>query len=165
MQVCDPSRVAKDQMSDRSRISFAFLLQVLQARSLNVLAMFDLLLCRSFSKKTSRVANLLLRWWFCGKLSHSLKIWRDGRVVEGAALEMLFTRKGNQGSNPCLSVLKARQVKIWRRLKLNWYRNRIASHHNIIAEPPHSIARFQSINIVPTSLFQLPLPLENTWPF
>ena len=32
--------------------------------------------------------------------------WRGGRVVEGAALEMLFTRKGNEGSNPSLSVLK-----------------------------------------------------------
>jgi hypothetical protein len=32
-------------------------------------------------------------------------LWRGGRVVEGAALEMLFTRKGNEGSNPSLSVL------------------------------------------------------------
>jgi hypothetical protein len=30
--------------------------------------------------------------------------WRGGRVVEGAALEMLFTLPGNEGSNPSLSV-------------------------------------------------------------
>ena len=35
-----------------------------------------------------------------------LKTWRDGRVVEGAALEMLFGRKFNEGSNPSLSVSK-----------------------------------------------------------
>jgi hypothetical protein len=31
-------------------------------------------------------------------------IWRDGRVVEGAALEMLFRGNFNEGSNPSLSV-------------------------------------------------------------
>ena len=30
--------------------------------------------------------------------------WRDGRVVEGAALEMLFRGNSNEGSNPSLSV-------------------------------------------------------------
>ncbi len=30
---------------------------------------------------------------------------RDGRVAEGARLESVFTRKGNQGSNPCLSAM------------------------------------------------------------
>jgi hypothetical protein len=32
--------------------------------------------------------------------------WRDGRVVEGAALEMLFGGNFNEGSNPSLSVKK-----------------------------------------------------------
>lgn len=32
--------------------------------------------------------------------------WRDGRAVEGAALEMLFRGNSNEGSNPSLSVLK-----------------------------------------------------------
>jgi hypothetical protein len=31
--------------------------------------------------------------------------WRGGRVVEGAALEMLFRGNFNEGSNPSLSVL------------------------------------------------------------
>jgi hypothetical protein len=31
--------------------------------------------------------------------------WRGGRVVEGAALEMLFRGNVNEGSNPSLSVL------------------------------------------------------------
>jgi hypothetical protein len=30
--------------------------------------------------------------------------WRGGRVVEGAALEMLFGGNANEGSNPSLSV-------------------------------------------------------------
>ena len=30
--------------------------------------------------------------------------WRGGRVVEGAALEMLFRGNSNEGSNPSLSV-------------------------------------------------------------
>ena len=33
-------------------------------------------------------------------------------MVEGAALEMLFVRKGNEGSNPSLSVLKSRSIQI-----------------------------------------------------
>jgi hypothetical protein len=32
--------------------------------------------------------------------------WRGGRVVEGAALEMLFSGNVNEGSNPSLSVPK-----------------------------------------------------------
>ncbi len=32
-------------------------------------------------------------------------IRRGGRVVEGAALEMLFRGNSNEGSNPSLSVL------------------------------------------------------------
>gem|GEM_PF-3739540 len=32
---------------------------------------------------------------------------RDGRVVEGAALEMLFRGNFNEGSNPSLSVKKS----------------------------------------------------------
>jgi hypothetical protein len=32
-------------------------------------------------------------------------MWRGGRVVEGAALEMLFRGNSNEGSNPSLSVL------------------------------------------------------------
>ena len=31
--------------------------------------------------------------------------WRGGRVVEGAALEMLFGGNFNEGSNPSLSAL------------------------------------------------------------
>jgi hypothetical protein len=34
-----------------------------------------------------------------------LTSWRGGRVVEGAALEMLFRGNFNEGSNPSLSVL------------------------------------------------------------
>ena len=30
---------------------------------------------------------------------------RDGRVAEGARLESVYTRKGIQGSNPCLSAM------------------------------------------------------------
>src|ERR1035437_6817194 len=30
---------------------------------------------------------------------------RDGRVAEGARLESVYTRKGIQGSNPCLSAI------------------------------------------------------------
>lgn len=37
--------------------------------------------------------------------------WRDGRVVEGAALEMLFRGNSNEGSNPSLSVLKLQHSK------------------------------------------------------
>ncbi len=36
--------------------------------------------------------------------------WRDGRAVEGAALEMLFRGNFNEGSNPSLSVPKAPHV-------------------------------------------------------
>ena len=36
--------------------------------------------------------------------------WRDGRAVEGAALEMLFRGNFNEGSNPSLSVPKASHV-------------------------------------------------------
>ncbi len=32
--------------------------------------------------------------------------WRGGRVVEGAALEMLYRGNSIEGSNPSLSVLK-----------------------------------------------------------
>ena len=31
-------------------------------------------------------------------------LWRDGRAVEGAALEMLFRGNSNEGSNPSLSA-------------------------------------------------------------
>ncbi len=31
-------------------------------------------------------------------------LWRDGRAVEGAALEMLFRGDSNEGSNPSLSA-------------------------------------------------------------
>ncbi len=34
--------------------------------------------------------------------------WRGGRVVEGAALEMLFGGNFNEGSNPSLSVHKVK---------------------------------------------------------
>ena len=34
------------------------------------------------------------------------RLWRDGRAVEGAALEMLFRGNFNEGSNPSLSVGK-----------------------------------------------------------
>ncbi len=34
-----------------------------------------------------------------------ISFWRGGRVVEGAALEMLFRGNFNEGSNPSLSVL------------------------------------------------------------
>ncbi len=33
------------------------------------------------------------------------RVRRGCRVAEGAALEMLFTRKGNEGSNPSLSAI------------------------------------------------------------
>ena len=33
-----------------------------------------------------------------------MKIWRDGRVVEGARLESVYTVKGIKGSNPFLSA-------------------------------------------------------------
>lgn len=36
--------------------------------------------------------------WMC-------RPWRDGRVVEGAALEMLFGGNLNEGSNPSLSAV------------------------------------------------------------
>ncbi len=41
--------------------------------------------------------------------------WRDGRAVEGAALEMLFRGNFNEGSNPSLSVPKAppRRCFLW----------------------------------------------------
>jgi hypothetical protein len=35
---------------------------------------------------------------------------RDGRVAEGARLESVCTRKGTQGSNPCLSAIYLRSV-------------------------------------------------------
>jgi hypothetical protein len=38
--------------------------------------------------------------------------WRGGRVVEGAALEMLFRGDSNEGSNPSLSVPKATQFNL-----------------------------------------------------
>jgi hypothetical protein len=41
-------------------------------------------------------------------------LWRDGRVVEGAALEMLFRGNFNEGSNPSLSVLSSRHTKTFR---------------------------------------------------
>ncbi len=42
---------------------------------------------------------------------HGLSSWRDGRVVEGAALEMLFRGNFNEGSNPSLSVLITRTLR------------------------------------------------------
>ena len=42
-------------------------------------------------------------------------IWRGGRAVEGAALEMLFRGNFNEGSNPSLSVYIA--VLTWMRDK------------------------------------------------
>ena len=36
-------------------------------------------------------------------LNNNLK-WRDGRVVEGARLESVYTVKGIKGSNPFLSA-------------------------------------------------------------
>ena len=38
--------------------------------------------------------------------------WRDGRAVEGAALEMLFRGNSNEGSNPSLSVLQTRKIDL-----------------------------------------------------
>ena len=34
----------------------------------------------------------------------NLRIWRDGRVVEGARLESVFTRNRNESSNLSLSA-------------------------------------------------------------
>ncbi len=39
--------------------------------------------------------------------------WRGGRVVEGAALEMLFGGNFNEGSNPSLSVLSTLWLTYW----------------------------------------------------
>ena len=39
-----------------------------------------------------------------GVQNHQHYPWRGGRVVEGAALEMLFRGDSNEGSNPSLSV-------------------------------------------------------------
>jgi hypothetical protein len=36
----------------------------------------------------------------------SVEIWRGGRVVEGAALEKQYARKGIVGSNPTLSAIR-----------------------------------------------------------
>ena len=39
-------------------------------------------------------------------LSPLLVFWRDDRAAEGARLEVVCTRKGTEGSNPSLSVIK-----------------------------------------------------------
>jgi hypothetical protein len=44
---------------------------------------------------------------FCGAQPE----WRDGRVAEGARLESVYTRKGIQGSNPCLSASSCPKVR------------------------------------------------------
>jgi hypothetical protein len=56
------------------------------------------------SQSASRSANIAILWLV---LSQAKIPWRDGRVVEGAALEMLFRGDSNEGSNPSLSVLPA----------------------------------------------------------
>ena len=51
--------------------------------------------------------------------------WRDGRVVEGARLESVYTVKGIKGSNPFLSAnyIKIQLWRIFCRFKvLNVYR-------------------------------------------
>ena len=45
-------------------------------------------------------------------------LWRGGRVVEGAALEMLCTRKGTEGSNPSLSA-SMRNLFIYNKLRMD----------------------------------------------
>src|ERR1017187_8231017 len=42
---------------------------------------------------------------FAGMPCPALAERRDGRVAEGARLESVCTRKGTQGSNPCLSAI------------------------------------------------------------
>jgi hypothetical protein len=49
-------------------------------------------------KKPARIKNAFVKI--------ELRIGRGGRVVEGAALEMLFRGNFNEGSNPSLSVAK-----------------------------------------------------------
>ena len=44
--------------------------------------------------------------------------WRDGRVVEGARLESVYTVKGIKGSNPFLSANKLYFKFLITRLKL-----------------------------------------------
>ena len=39
--------------------------------------------------------------------------WRDGRAVEGAALELLFRGDSNEGSNPSLSVVLSMTMARW----------------------------------------------------
>ena len=48
----------------------------------------------------------LAQVFFCATLGRRDITWRGGRVVEGAALEMLFGGNVNEGSNPSLSVDK-----------------------------------------------------------
>ena len=50
------------------------------------------------------LAKMLLELKFCDWKIESVFTWRGGRVVEGAALEMLFRGNFNGGSNPPLSV-------------------------------------------------------------
>jgi hypothetical protein len=57
---------------------------------------------------SASIGNRLLKMAAQEIVPSSNPIWRDGRVVEGAALEMLCRGNFTEGSNPSLSVLKFR---------------------------------------------------------
>ena len=62
------------------------------------------------------------QFWYYGRpvTENTAQLWRDGRVVEGAALEMLFRGDFNEGSNPSLSVLKLKPSKAFKRDPTVW---------------------------------------------
>ncbi len=65
-----------------------------------------------FPKRVCKTEWVLLGYDSCGyKFALNPLLWRGGRAVEGAALEMLFRGNFNEGSNPSLSVLTERTLK------------------------------------------------------
>ena len=62
-----------------------------------------------FWKRVCKTGGVLLGYDSCGyEFGSNPLLWRGGRAVEGAALEMLFRGNFNEGSNPSLSVLTER---------------------------------------------------------
>ena len=62
--------------------------------------------CSSLIRKSDRLPSEL-------NINSEKVPWRDGRVVEGAALEMLYRGDSIEGSNPSLSVFHPSSVPVY----------------------------------------------------
>ena len=80
-----------------------------------------------FPKRVCKTEWVLLGYDSCGyEFGSNPLLWRGGRAVEGAALEMLFRGNFNEGSNPSLSVLKERAFPRPRKQKKKTSDRRVA---------------------------------------